>query len=73
MGASPRGSLALMRAAKAWALVQGVDYVEPAVVKRMASVVLPHRLILKPEAQMAGKTAGRVVESVLSSVPAPVV
>lgn len=72
VGASPRGSLALMRSAKAWALVRGADYVEPAVVKRMAAVVLPHRLILKPEAQMAGETGRRVVESVLSSVPAPV-
>jgi MoxR-like ATPase len=72
VGASPRGSLALMRSAKAWALVQGADYVEPAVVKRMAAVVLPHRLILKPEAQMAGETGRRVVESVLSNVPAPV-
>lgn len=61
-----------MRSAKAWALVRGADYVEPAVVKRMAAVVLPHRLILKPEAQMAGETGRRVVESVLSSVPAPV-
>jgi MoxR-like ATPase len=72
LGASPRGSLALYRAAKAWALLHGATYVEPASVKQMALAVLPHRIKLKADALAAGKTATAAVAAVLDTVKVPV-
>jgi MoxR-like ATPase len=72
LGASPRGSLALYRATKAWALLHGATYVEPASVKQMALAVLPHRIKLKADALAAGKTATAAVAAVLDTVKAPV-
>lgn len=72
IGASPRGSLALFRAAQALAAVRGRGYVLPDDVKTMAVPVLGHRVILKPESQLRGRTAAQLVEAVLASVAAPV-
>ncbi len=72
VGASIRGSLGIMRAAQAWALIDGRDYVTPDDVKLVAPLVLCHRLVMLPSAQLAGVKASAVVESVLKRVPVPV-
>jgi MoxR-like ATPase len=71
LGASPRASLAMLRAARAVAATDDRDYVVPDDVKRLAPHVLPHRLILRPEAQLAGRDPVEVVADVLDGVPAP--
>ncbi len=71
MGASPRASVALLQAAKTLAAIRGKAYVTPDDVKGVARPVLRHRLILKPEAEIEGFTADRVVEDLLAQVPVP--
>jgi len=71
LGASPRGSLAVMRASQARALLNARDYVIPDDVKALASAALAHRLIMSPEARMRNATATGVVEQVLREVPVP--
>jgi MoxR-like ATPase len=71
LGASPRGSLALMRAGQARALLLGRDYVIPDDVKALAVAALAHRLIMSPEARMRNATARAVIEHVLREVPVP--
>jgi len=71
LGASPRASLALLRASRAYAAVLGRDYVVPDDVKAMAPHVLPHRLLLIPDAELAGHQPADVVADVLDGVPAP--
>jgi MoxR-like ATPase len=71
LGASPRGSLALMRAAQARSLLLGRDYVIPDDVKALAISALAHRLIMSPEARMRNATASAVIASVLQEVPVP--
>jgi MoxR-like ATPase len=72
IGSSPRGSIALFRAAQALAAVRGRGYAIPDDVKEMALPVLGHRIIMKPESQLRGRTAAQVVQAVLSQVAAPV-
>ena len=72
LGASPRGSLNLMHAAQAHAVLQGRDYVLPDDVKAVAEAVLSHRLILKPEARVRGVEASQIVSEVLEQVVVPV-
>jgi MoxR-like ATPase len=72
LGASPRAGIALMRVAKARAIVAGRDYVEPDDVKTVAPIVLAHRLILAPEARSSGLDAEDLVRSVLERTPVPV-
>ena len=72
LGASPRGSLYLMRAAQAAAVLQGREYVVPDDIQRLAVPVLAHRLIVRPEARLSGMAADRVVKSILNSVDVPV-
>src|SRR4030095_8519147 len=57
LGASPRAGLALLRAAKALALVRGRDFVLPDDVKGLAPLVLPHRVIMTPQAELDGAHA----------------
>jgi MoxR-like ATPase len=71
LGASPRASLHLVRAAKASAAIQGRDYVLPDDVLGLAPGVLTHRLIPSVEAAMGGRTTASILESILSSVPVP--
>lgn len=71
LGASPRAALAMLRASRAAAAVAGRDHVIPDDVKSLAPHVLPHRLILRPEAELAGHDAQHVVTDVLSGTPAP--
>jgi MoxR-like ATPase len=71
LGASPRGSLALVRAARARAAAAGRHYAVPEDVKALAAPVLAHRLVLLPEAELRGRTPGDVLASALETVPAP--
>ncbi|WP_110240779.1 AAA family ATPase [Nocardioides gilvus] len=71
LGVSPRGSTALMRAARAWAWLNGRDFVTPDDVKALAHSVLVHRLALRPEAELEGVDTGAVLSSALGSVPVP--
>ncbi len=71
IGSSPRGSLGLVLAARAWAVVRGRDYVIPEDVKAVARSVLSHRITVKPELWMTQASGRRVVDAVLQSVPAP--
>jgi MoxR-like ATPase len=72
LGASPRASLALFRAARALALIRGRPYLLPDDIKRLAPYVLPHRLILSSQTRLRGRDAAGVVDEVLHAVPAPV-
>lgn len=72
LGVSPRGSIALMKVAKAYAYIHGRDYVIPDDVKTMAPFVLSHRIILNAEAQYGGKTSDDVVESIIEQTYVPI-
>ena len=72
LGASPRASLALFRAARAWAAIQGRDYVRPDDVKRMAHPVLAHRLVLNSNTRLRGRATDEVLEEVISEVGVPI-
>lgn len=69
LGASPRASLALVRAARARALIAGRPFVLPDDVKRLAVPVLAHRLVLTPEAEMEGAQHEAIVRQALEQVP----
>jgi len=69
LGASPRAALALFKAAQALAAVRGRDHVIPDDVKTLAPSVLTHRLIVRPEAELRGHTARRVIEEILAATP----
>ena len=69
LGASPRASLALYRTAQALAAVRGRDYVVPEDLKTLAPAALPHRLILRPEAELRGRTARGVISDLLEATP----
>lgn len=71
LGASPRGSIGLFRAARAAALIDGRDYAVPDDVKRIASEVLAHRLILSPKGKSVHGTAEKVMQTILAEVPIP--
>jgi MoxR-like ATPase len=71
LGASPRASLHLVRAAKASAAIQGRDYVLPDDVLGLAPSVLTHRLLPSVEAAMGGRTTASILESIIASVPVP--
>ena len=70
-GASPRGSLGLMLAARAFAVLRGRDYVVPEDVKVVARSVLGHRVSIRPELWMTQASGPRVVDAVLAEVPTP--
>ena len=71
LGASPRGSLALLKLARAEAAIRGRDFVLPDDVKAVAVAALAHRLVLKPELWVSRTTSAHVVETLLNEVPAP--
>ena len=71
LGASPRATLYLQRAARTIAAAAGRDYASPDDVKLILNPVLNHRLIARPEAQMRGTTVGDLLEQISDSVPVP--
>jgi MoxR-like ATPase len=71
LGASPRGTLALLKLARAEAMLRGREFVTPDDVKAMAVPALAHRLILRPELWVSKVTATTVVEDLLGQVPTP--
>lgn len=71
LGASPRASLAILRASKANAAIKGRDFVTPEDILEMASPVLRHRIILTPEKEMEGVTADDLIESIVKSIEVP--
>jgi len=72
VGASPRGSLALMNLSRAWAGMQGRRFVLPDDVKQLAEPALVHRILLQPEHWMERDAAADVLASALASTPVPV-
>jgi MoxR-like ATPase len=71
-GASPRGGLALMRAAQGLAVVQGSPFVTPDHVKQLAPFVLAHRIVVKSRSRVQGMDGSRVVDAALHEVSVPV-
>jgi len=71
LGASPRASLALMKAAQALALSEGREFVIPEDVREMAVPVIAHRMVAEPQARFAGVTTAGIVEEILTKVPLP--
>ncbi|MBI5094385.1 MAG: MoxR family ATPase [Candidatus Hydrogenedentes bacterium] len=71
LGASPRASIALFRAAQAYAAVQGRGYVLPDDIKALAHPVLEHRVILNPEARLRRATSQGVLRDILTEVAVP--
>ncbi len=69
LGVSPRGSLALFKSAQALAALRGRDHVLPEDIKRLAPITLAHRLILKPEAELRGRTALSILDEILAQTP----
>jgi len=73
VGSSPRGSLALLKLARAHAALEGRDYVIPDDVKRFAVPALAHRLILHPEFWLKKRAAEEIIESTLEMIPVPTI
>ena len=71
LGASPRASVAMMQASKAYALLQGRDFVTPEDIKFVAPYVLQHRLILTAEAEMEGYSPVKVTQRLIDKVEVP--
>jgi MoxR-like ATPase len=71
LGASPRATLHLLRAGRAWAALEERDYVVPDDLQTLADSVLSHRLLLSAEAQISRRTTSMVVADILGSVPVP--
>ncbi|NLD34013.1 MAG: MoxR family ATPase [Clostridiales bacterium] len=71
LGVSPRGAIALVRAAQACAVLAGRDYILPDDVRRMALPVLSHRLVLTPEARMKGYSAETLLRQLIDTLPVP--
>jgi len=68
-GASPRASIAVMKASSAWALMEGRDYVVPDDVIKLLPCILKHRIILRPKAIIAGMTPELVIDNLLKQTP----
>jgi MoxR-like ATPase len=73
VGASPRGSLALLKLARTWAAMHGRAYVIPDDVKLFARPALVHRLILEPDLWTERQAPDEVIADVIRSVPVPVI
>ena len=71
LGASPRASIALLQVGKALAAIRGRDFLIPDDIKTIAPAVLRHRLLLRPEAEIEGISADRVIESILDGLEVP--
>ncbi|WP_010135590.1 AAA family ATPase [Ochrovirga pacifica] len=71
LGASPRASLALLKASKAFAAINGRDFVTPEDIKHIAVPVLQHRVIVTPEREMEGITAAQIIKESIQATEIP--
>ncbi|WP_461532382.1 AAA family ATPase [Sinomicrobium sp.] len=71
LGASPRASIAMLKASKAYAAINGRDFVTPEDIKLVAVPVLQHRIIITPEREMEGVTAKQVIQQIIQTVEIP--
>lgn len=71
VGASPRAGIAMLKTARALALLSGRDYVLPDDIKQMALPAMRHRLLLLPEVEVEGRTTDDLIQEIVSSVPVP--
>ena len=71
LGVSPRGSVALAVASQAHAAASGRSFVTADDIKALARIVLPHRMLLRPEAELQGSTAEDLLAQILGAVPVP--
>jgi MoxR-like ATPase len=71
VGAGPRATQSLLRAARAWAALAGRDFVSPDDVRAVALPVLEHRLLLRPESELEGVRSSEVLDRILHEVPVP--
>ncbi len=71
LGASPRASVAILKTSKAYAAINGRDFVTPEDIKNVATPVLRHRVILTPEKEMEGTSPDKVIEDLISTIEIP--
>ncbi|MFC1813548.1 AAA family ATPase [Thermodesulfobacteriota bacterium] len=71
LGASPRASLSLMKAAQALALFDDQEFVTPEHVQEIAVPIIAHRMVMDPQARFSGRTAQGVIEEILKTIPVP--
>ena len=71
LGASPRASIALLKASKALSILQGRDFITPEDIKFLCKPVLRHRIILTPEREMEGKTADEIIDEIVNKIEVP--
>ncbi len=71
LGASPRAGIAILMASKAWAMLEGRNYVTPDDIKLVARPALRHRLLLTPQAELEGGTSDQIIQDTLASIPVP--
>jgi MoxR-like ATPase len=72
VGASPRAALALTRAAQVTAMFEGQAFVTPSHVYQLIKPVLGHRILITPEAKIAGKSSKDILDSIIQASPVPV-
>jgi MoxR-like ATPase len=72
LGVSPRGTTALLSAAKAWAWLTGFDAITPDHIQAMALPVMRHRLQLRPEAELEGVSADAILRAIMQQVQVPI-
>ena len=73
VGASPRGSLALLKLARAWAAIQGRDFVVPDDIKHFTPLALAHRLVLEPSLWGTPRSENTIIEAVMATISVPVI
>ncbi len=71
LGASPRAGISIAESSRAWAFIQGRDYVTPDDVKMVVRPALRHRIILSPQVELEGGTSDQIIQEVVSSTPVP--
>ena len=71
VGAGPRATQALLRAARAWAALAGRDFISPDDIRAVASPVIEHRILLRPESELEGVRISEVLDRILHEVPVP--
>jgi MoxR-like ATPase len=71
LGASPRAGISIVESSKAWAFIQGRDYITPDDVKIVVRPALRHRIIPSPHVELEGGTSDQIIQDVVASIPVP--